>query len=173
MTEVDIKISQIELAEMLGVSKQYVNKLVQQGKFPLRDGKLDSDECKAIYETMGGNKASQETENQNNIGQHYQRARAYKEATIAKIKAVELQQKELQLKVEQGKFISIEEAERNADVIFSELRNQLYSIPTRVALECVGKSAPKIAAIIEGAINEALEAMQNWVIVIEEQVKEV
>lgn len=162
MTEVDIRISQSELAELLGVSKQYVNKLVQQGKFPLRDGQLDKEECVAIYETMGGSKASQETESQNNIGQHYQKARAIKEANIAKIKAIELQQKELQLKIEQGKYISVEEAERSADVIFSELRNQLYSIPSRIALECVGKSAPKISSIMEYAINEALEAMQNW-----------
>lgn len=158
-----MKISQNELAEALGVSKQYINKLVQQGKFPLRDGQLDKDECLAIYQNMTGSKTSAKTEEVNNIGQHYQKARAIKEATIAKIKSIELQQKELQLKIEQGKFISIEEAESQASLVFAELRNQLFAIPARVSLECEGKAAPRIAVIIEDAINESLESMQNWV----------
>ena len=93
-------------------------------------------------------------------------------ATVAKLseafnraktaeKTFQAKLKEMEYKEAQGHLIPKVDVIQDAKNTAEEMRSIAYALPPRIAPLCEGKSAREIEAILEDAINEIFEALQN------------
>lgn len=85
---------------------------------------------------------------------------AFNKARLAE-KTYQAKLKELEYKEARGELIPVDEVRQDAAAAGAEIRGKLAALPSRIAAQCEGKSAREIEGIIEGAINEALEALRK------------
>lgn len=89
-----------------------------------------------------------------NVAEQYSRAKAAKETFAAK-------KMELEYKRAAGELIHVDEVRDDATKTAAEVRERLFGVPSRVAGLCEGKGAREIERILDGAINEALDALRR------------
>ena len=181
------KLSQRAFAKHVGCSPSWINKLVKSGKIPLdAKGKIDVAVGMKAYEASqqpgyennrehakkqraaskskksggqdvelpddapltGGNATVEK------VNQAFNKARLAEKTFMAKLR-------ELEFKEKQGLLIPKEVVEADAANTAEELRGLLFAIGPRIAPLCEGKQARQIEAIIEEAINDALQALKK------------
>lgn len=86
-----------------------------------------------------------------------------KAKTQEKIYSAKLKQLEVQRLT--GEMYLRTDIEADAEAVAAEVRGRLLAVPPRIAALCENKTAREIQAIIEDAINEALEGLQKGVFI--------
>lgn len=86
-----------------------------------------------------------------------------KAKTQEKIYSAKLKQLEVQRLT--GEMYLRADIEADAEAVAAEVRGRLLAVPPRIAALCENKPAREIQAIIEDAINEALEGLQKGVFI--------
>ena len=153
-------ISQAELARRLGVSRQYVNKLVRGGTLPLTGKKLDAASSIAILEQMANpgrpTKATMPslgTSSQPNKGPTLAEAKTMKEVYLARMARLRYEE-------EAGRFLEKAEVERRAQEVGMVVRQNLLSLPSRLMDQLAVESDPReINALLEGEVREVLKML--------------
>ena len=169
-------ISQSEYARRKDVSRQYINRLVQQGKIPTDESKrIDPDIADTVLaqladpaRRLNGN-ADDENEpvpvddyDEENAGSpsvnghtSFAKFRSAREAYQAKLAQLDYKERE-------GKLVKKDEVEREAFDISRQLRDRFLSIPQEVAGTLVGMTDEKeIAKFVRSKIRDALMEAAN------------
>lgn len=184
-------ISQDKLCMVLGISRPQVRRLIDKGIFKLDDNhKLSLSQAQQSYteyqegvETQKRNKSRQsalrnidnlkkkidklnEEDNFENIFRSWMEnidQNPMQVQQAAKAYLLSLQTKEQKMKVEEmeRRLIPIERINHDAEEVVSLIRNKLFTIPSRVATVCEGRTARDIEEIIEDEINNSLEELQK------------
>ncbi len=166
-------ISQSEYARRKDVSRQYVNKLVQQGKIPTDEKKrIDPDVADSVLAQLAdparrlnddendpipaeGFDAADAGEPQTNGHTSFAKFRSAREAYQAKLAQLDYEERA-------GKLVKKEEVEREAFDISRLLRDIFLSIPQEVAGTVVGMTDEKeIAKFLRLKIRDALMEASN------------
>lgn len=169
-------LSQHDFAKRRSVSRQYINKLVQEGVLPLKNGKIDPVQADAILE------ARREPARQTHQQQQAQNAmldgmtplpmqqRSVSDAELPKlllktrIKSESERAKllEIKAKVEAGKYVEIDEVRAAAFKQARIVRDHLSILADRIAPILANISdAREIHRIIEEEHNKALEELSK------------
>ena len=85
---------------------------------------------------------------------------AFNKARLAE-KTYQAKLKELEYKLKHGELVERTRVIEDAQATGALLREQLMSIPVRYSGLCEGRTARDIEEILEGAINDALKALQK------------
>jgi transcriptional regulator with XRE-family HTH domain len=153
-------ISQAELARRLGVSRQYVNKLVRGGTLPLTGKKLDAASSIAILEQMANpgrpTKATMPslgTSSQPNKGPTLAEAKTMKEVYLARMARLKYEE-------EAGKLVPKADVESRAADIGRVVKQNILSIPSRLMDQLADETDPReINAILEAELRRVLEQL--------------
>ncbi len=168
-------LSQHDYAKRRGVSRQYINKLVQEGVLPLKNGKIDPVQADAILE------ARREPARQTHQQHEHQSAldgmaplpmtpRSVPDAELprlllkTRIKSESERAKllEIKAKVEAGKYVEIDEVRAAAFKQARVVRDHLTILADRIAPILANISdAREIHRIIEEEHNKALEELSK------------
>jgi hypothetical protein len=169
-------VSQSEYARRKNVSRQYINRLVQQGKIPADEEKrIDPDLADAVLAQLadparrlnGG--TEEETDpvpaddyEEENAGSapanghtSFAKFRSAREAYQAKLAQLDYEERA-------GKLVKKDEVEREAFDISRQLRDRFLSLPQELAGTLVGMSDEKeIAKFLRAKIRDALMEASN------------
>jgi len=139
-----------DIAKVLGVSLARISQLVTTGVlrrnrenfFPL---------CNSVYNYIHALK--------NKPGSKEDKS-AYEKARTRKMEA-EADIKEMESKKKKGELVEIDDVVNIVKKEYTSIRQKLFAIPNKIALEILGCSSPKESqAMLEAAINEALRELQ-------------
>lgn len=166
-------VSQSEYARRKDVSRQYVNKLVQQGKIPTDEKKrIDPDVADSVLAQLAdpARRLNGDAENENeplpaeefeteepqtNGHTSFAKFRSAREAYQAKLAQLDYEERA-------GKLVKKEDVEREAFDISRLLRDIFLSIPQEVAGTVVGMNDEKeIAKFLRLKIRDALMEASN------------
>lgn len=164
-------ISQSEYARRKDVSRQYINRLVQQGKIPTDESKrIDPDIADAVLAQLAdpARRLNGNAEDENepvpvddyddesagspsaNGHTSFAKFRSAREAYQAKLAQLDYEERA-------GKLVKKEEVEREAFDISRQLRDRFLSIPQEVSGTLVGMTDEKeIAKFLRSKIRDAL-----------------
>ena len=178
-----MNISQAEFARRVGTSRQYINRLVREGKLTREDdGSLDEDKVTAEFQSLSdvGRDGTREwAERQRNgesssqgrslsmeeDGENVRAQRLFNSAKAREKSYVSLM-KELEYKAALGEYVKVSDVEIEADRVFSELNSILNSLPSRLAPKLMQReSLAEIQQILEEGLNEAKQTFQEFDIV--------
>ena len=144
-------VTQSEYAKAKGVSKQYISKIVKQGKLQLVDGRIDeelADEILCLSDRVS--KIDDDSENTQDLHKRYWKARLKFEENRARILELEREEKEQSL-------IPAEEVRKTLFTKGRMLRDAFLNIPDRVAAELAGISDERqIHKILTREITDCL-----------------
>jgi len=182
-------VSQNQLAQKLGVSRQYISKLVKKGVFDncfegkklkldcakkayeenrkifVRETKLEKVKKEVIKKTPAEIKQDKEVFNEQSVDEFAELLLdvdkpALKVAIIKEYWAGKLN--ELKFLKEKGKLIEKDEVEREFYEIALMVKEKLLNIPMRVSNELAGKSDEfEIRQVLEDEIKQALEDLSR------------
>ena len=149
-------VTQSEYAKAKGVSKQYISKIVKQGKLQLVDGRIDeelADEILCLSDRVS--KIDDDSENTQDLHKRYWKARLKFEENRARILELEREEKEQSL-------IPAEEVRKTLFTKGRVVRDAFLNIPDRVAAEIAGISDEKqIHKILTREIMICLEELSR------------
>lgn len=165
----DKLVSQRKFAEEAGISRAYVQKLIAAGKIPTADdGQIPLARAKKALaamkqgaeETREGRKAG--AAESTGIKAELQRAKLREQTARAR-------QRELEAAREEGRYVLLEDVERDARQAAATIRARLLKLGARVALELEalcssvkrGPRAAEIEALINAQVNEALAELNR------------
>lgn len=148
--------TQSDYAREVGVSRQYINQLVREGKLKLVNRKVDVDQANKFFErgqVVQDAEAGQQDEANGAI--------VYMEERARKMKA-ERELKELELKKARGELIETELAIREGCSLVTSARNRLLAVPNGITHEVAATSDhAECFAIMSKAIREALDDLSG------------
>lgn len=172
-------ISQAEYARRKGVSRQYIHRLITQGKIPTDDeNRIDPDIADAALaqlsdparhlngdlgdETDSGPADDYDADNAENAGS----APANGHASFARFRSAregyQAQLAKLDYEERAGKLVRKDEVEREAFEVARQLRDRLLSIPQEISGTLVGMIDEKeIAKFLRAKIRDALMEASN------------
>lgn len=151
-------ISRAEFGKRNNISRQSVDKWVNSGKFPLKNGKIIMPDAQYIYDEIKRNNTqavTASTEKAIGVSTNLTQAKTALQTYAAKIKKLEFEKM-------QGNLISVDEVIKEIEAVAVVMRTELFSIPAKVAPECEGKSISQIELIIHNAINEAFCLLNDF-----------
>jgi len=145
-------VSTVELAEILGISDRRIQQL--------------SSETEKVFEKIGRGKYDLVKLVQSFLSYQTEMMREKSaanslEAEQTRMTKIKADKAEIELLEKMGKIIHIEALEEELGPIFSTLKSRLMSIPQRLAPQIDPTRIPKLQAIIEQPIREALEELSN------------
>ena len=161
-------LSQAEFARQQGYSKQYVNKLVKQGKIQLINGKVDVENALAAIQQQADparadvlpSSPSTNSAPTRNHQADYQKARALKETVKAQLTKLEYDK-------ETGKVVSRAEVQDAWFRAGRMLRDQLLQLPDRIdarladILNLDEEALKKCNRVLKDEIHKVLEELSN------------
>lgn len=169
-------ISQAELARRLGVSRQYVGRLVKQGKLELVGRKLDAEASMAVLEGLADPARPRKTnlaaspparevvaeqsepadDPEGAIIKGEKRAPTFAEAkTMKEVYLAKMAR--LKYEEEAGRFLEKSEVERRAQEVGMVVRQNLLSLPSRLMDQLAAESDPReINALLDAEVREVL-----------------
>jgi transcriptional regulator with XRE-family HTH domain len=169
-------ISQAEFARRLGVSRQYIGRLVKKGKLELVGRKLDADASMAVLEGLADPARPRKTSlaasppSREIVAEQpepaddpegaiikgekraptFAEAKTMKEVYLAKMARLKYQE-------EAGRFLEKAEVERRAQNVGMVVRQNLLSLPSRLMDQLAFESDPReINALLEAEVREVL-----------------
>lgn len=149
-------ITQAEYARNKGLSKQYISKLVKQGKLQLVDGRIDEESADEILCLSDrGIKIDDDSENTQDLHKRYLKARLKFEENRARILELEREEKEQSL-------IPVEEVKKTLFTKGRVVRDALLNVPDRVSAELASISDERqIHKILMREITACLEELSR------------
>lgn len=172
-------VSQAELARRLGVSRQYISKLVKEGKLELVGRKLDAEASMAVLEGLSDPARPRKTsfasapparevvpeqpapasDPEGAIIKGEKRAPTFAEAkTMKEVYLAKMAR--LKFEEEAGRFLEKAEVERRAQEVGMVVRQNLLSLPSRLMDQLAAESDPReINALLEGEVREVLKML--------------
>ncbi|MDR1235942.1 MAG: hypothetical protein LBJ96_02955 [Holosporaceae bacterium] len=154
-------ISQVEWARRQGFSKQYVNKLIAQGKIKLTDGMIDEKSANAVLQNQRDpnlpirRNGSSSYESQNDMHDLLVKTKLKNEIERGKLL-------EAKVKSETGELIS---AEKVRQAMFAKgriIRDGIMNIPDRISSLLANENdASKIHEILSKEIREVLTELSR------------
>ncbi len=170
-----VVLSRAEVAHKFGENPYQIDNLVKTGKLHRLDGggfdeatveeeygqylknsnraKAVAAQNKAVKDRLGISFGEQR-EKTEAAKATYTQAKATKEAALAKIKMLELQQL-------QGELIAKTEVEEITSRIAGSVLQQILAVPVRIATQCEGKEARQIEHIMWDELNRAIERLRH------------
>jgi transcriptional regulator with XRE-family HTH domain len=156
-------VSQAELARRLGVSRQYISKLVKEGKLELVGRKLDAEASMAVLEGLSDPARPRKTALASAPPAReivdreppptFAEAKTMKEVYLAKMARLKYEE-------EAGRFLEKAEVERRAQEVGMVVRQNLLSLPSRLMDQLAAESDPReINALLEGEVREVLKML--------------
>jgi phage terminase Nu1 subunit (DNA packaging protein) len=147
-------VSQVKMAEILGISKQMVNKYVKSGQFKLVNSKVDKMQAIAAYAeikktTSSSDDSATSAVNNSNINNQYQKAKAAE-------KIYKAQLAELAVKEKKSKLIPIENVVDEVQKIAEIIRSELISLPNKLSGQLDNLPAAEVQVILRKTVNEIL-----------------
>lgn len=157
-------ISQSELARRLGVSRQYVNKLVRSGTLPLVGKKLDAEASMATLKQMA-NPGRPTKATMPSLGTSSQPAQPPTLAEAKTMKEVYLaRMARLKYEEEAGKYMEKAEVERRAQEVAMVVKQNLLAMPSRLMDQLASETDPReINALLEAELRDILSLMAEEV----------
>lgn len=154
-------ISRSEWARRQGFSRQYVNKLISEGKIKLINGMISENQANAVLDIQrnpslpqyrAGKSSYERTENVNEL---FARARLKNEIERGKLL-------ESKVKEEIGKLIDVEEVRKTAFAMGRIIRDGILNVPDRVsALIATITDASQIHEILTNELRQVLEELSR------------
>lgn len=151
-------ISRAEFGKRNNISRQSVDKWVNSGKLPLKNGKIIMPDAQYIYDEIKRNNTQAATENTEKaigIGTNLTQAKTVFQTYAAKIKKLEFEKM-------QGNLIAVDEVINAAEIVTAGFRSEIFSIPSRVAPLCEGKTISQIENIMHNALNDAFTILNDF-----------
>lgn len=166
-------ITQKELADILGVSKQYIGKLAKQGVFDscFQGKKLDKNCALETYflfknSSTSAKKRSKTNFSSKSVGNDLEELLLAAQTPIQKVQiqkdywAAKLN--EFKFEVEKGKYYPKEVIDKKAEHILVSFRNKTLALPSKIAPALVGiEDAAEIKAILDNAVYELLDELSR------------
>ncbi len=161
-----------EFAKQVGRSKSWISKLAISGKLPRNeDGSIPLEAGfkaydKFVKETEAKKRKVEPLSDDDNapmagaMSKAMNVTEAFNKARLAE-KTYQAKLKELEYKLKHGELVERARVIEDAQATGALLREQLMSIPVRYSGLCEGRTARDIEEILEGAINDALKALQK------------
>ena len=163
--------NQSELAERVGVSRQYINKLVLDGKITVTDGHVDLEEAafefdipkKILEKNIEEMTAAELRGLRDSISSPDQQEpnpnEMYRDARARKTNA-EASKKELELREARGELIEAEQVKRDAAHCAKQLQSSILNVPDRVAAQLAAESDyTEVHRILSEALRTALSSV--------------
>jgi hypothetical protein len=154
-------ISQTEWARRQGFSKQYVGKLVSQGKIKLVDGMIDEKSANAVLQNQRDpnlpirRNGANSYESQSDMHDLLVKTKLKNEIERGKIL-------EARAKAEIGQLVSLEDVKKVAFARGRVIRDSMLNIPDRISsILATENDASKIHEILTKEIREALEELSR------------
>jgi transcriptional regulator with XRE-family HTH domain len=159
-------VTQSELARRLGVSRQYVYKLVKQGKIQRVDGKIDfaaaSEALKGLADPARPRKSTASAPEppaapspESSRAPTFAEAKTMKEVFNAKLARLRFEE-------ESGKLIEREEIEDKARDIAVIVKESLLAIPNKLMEQLAAESDPReVHVMLDREMREILSEMAN------------
>lgn len=157
-------ISLAEFAREIGTSRQYVSKLVREGKLSTSDGKIIKTVALKEYETLKKKDVPVEEENTpqrktntqdtNNTGKAIQQAKAVKETYIAKLRRREYE-------ILEKHYIHIDQIVNEIETASAIVRSKLLALPNKLCTELEGLTHHEIQSILEDEINKCFQDLTD------------
>ncbi len=154
-------ISQSEWARRQGFSRQYVSKLINEGKIKLINGMISENQANAVLDIQrnpslpqyrSGESSYKKTENINEL---FAKARLKNEIERGKIL-------EARAKSEIGQLVSAEEVRKAAFAMGRIIRDGILNVPDRVsALIATISDASQIHGILTNELRQVLEELSR------------
>ena len=172
MANRDESVSVTEFARQVGKSAAWISKKSrdgtiprdQDGKIPLKAGFAAFEEMQKREQAVQAIRGKPKTDDDSplsatttgamNMTAAMNKARLAKETYQAKLK-------EIEYRLAKGELVEREKVRKDAQKVASALRENLMSIPIRIAGICEGLPQREIEEVIEDAINEALTEFQK------------
>lgn len=153
------RLTQSELARELGVSRQYVGKLVGEKKIRLGEDKkitlVEAQEQISQFNSPPHSAgASLRYDNQDGKQLNYNKARASRESIMVALAAIELQEK-------RNKLFKREDVEKLFGDLIAEYRLGLDILPARITAGLPRKQAQEMRLLIAEEINVMLSNIEN------------
>lgn len=154
MVEESKRVNKSELAKLIGKSKQYIGKIVKEGKLVFEsDGKIDFEVAKKqLANNQERVKPSNDIDPDNdNLNYYKTQTEKYK----SQITEIELQKK-------RGELLQAEDVKRDAYTVGKKLNNSLLSIPERISNILAVESDPlKIRNLLSEEIRLCLSEVSD------------
>jgi hypothetical protein len=154
-------ISQTEWAKRQGFSKQYVNKLLKNGKIKLIDGMIDEKSANSALQNQRDpnlpirRNGSSSYENQSDMHDLLVKTKLKNEIERGKLL-------EAKVKTEIGQLVSLEDVKKVAFARGRIIRDSMLNIPDRISsLLATKNDAAKIHEILTKEIREVLEELSR------------
>ena len=165
-------ITQSEFARKAGCSRQYVNKLVKQGKLTRNpDGSLDEEKALAEYAALAEvgrdavrewNKEQRGASKTQPTDEEVARSQRLFNSAKAREKSYLSLLRELEYKVATKEYVRVSDVEAEAERVFAELNSILNALPSRLAPKLMQReSLAEIQRILEDGINQAKITFQD------------
>ena len=158
-------VTQAEFARRLGVSRQYVNRLVRMGKLELEGKKLDAAKSIAVLERLRDPARKRKADQEQPVDElgpdleeepdqpTFAEAKTMKEVYLARMARLKYEE-------EAGKLVPKADVESRAADIGMVVKQNLLSIPSRMMDELAIESDPReINAILERELRQVLEQL--------------
>ena len=159
-------VSQAELARRLGVSRQYVNRLVRSGKLELEGKKIDVAKAVAALRQVRDPARKYKTDEPADLDQFPQEdsSEAGPQLTFAEAKTMKevylARMARLKYEEEAGKLVPKADVEARAADIGMVVKQNLLSIPSRLMDQLADETDPReINAILEAELRRVLEQL--------------
>jgi transcriptional regulator with XRE-family HTH domain len=159
-------ISQAELARRLGVSRQYVNRLVRSGKLELEGKKIDAAKAVAALRQVRDPARKYKTDEPADLDQPAPQPEpaAKRQPTFAEAKTMKevylARMARLKYEEEAGKLVPKADVEARAADIGMVVKQNILSIPSRLMDQLADETDPReINAILEAELRRALEQL--------------
>lgn len=171
----DVYVSQREFAKQVGLSHVRVNQLVKEGKLDANnEGKIALNKSIKIVlgeKELKAKQAKIEQYLENHDGESGLTSELLRmtdtdpNAAFAILRAKELYYKTLQKQIEvdkaNGTLISLDDTKAAFKQVAIDVKQELLSIPQRLAVRLENRNAREIEDLLEDAINGALEKLQT------------
>jgi len=139
-----------DLAKVFGLSVPRISQLINSGVLR-RNSENYFPLCKSVFSYVGALK--------NKPGGDENKS-SYEKARTRKMEA-EADIKEMDSKKRKGDLVEIDDVINIVKKEYTSIRQRLFAIPNKIALEILGCPTPKESqALLEAAINEALRELQ-------------
>lgn len=190
-------VSKSEFARRMGVSRQYIGRIVREGKLPqLPDGRLDFDECaiqfqvnreqsdrnnqkwieeqkgigavKAAEKRVTGEEPKKEDEEGEKKKESY--GVSYQKARAAS-EAVKVRKAQIELLQLENKLIDVQDAKRQIEFIANTIRTRLDKFPSKYAGRLEGLTTVEIEETLKIGIYEILSEFRDMIADARETVK--
>lgn len=148
------KVSQAQLARLVGCSRAFITKKVQDGTLPFKDGLIDEEQAKAILQNdqdpSRGNPKTKKIQD-HKLGDIL-KVKEYYKAKQERIKYLELV----------GRLVDADKVKQEAFEVARGVRDHMLNIPNRVAGQLAAESnQDRVFEILNKEILQALEGLPS------------